>query len=98
MMLAVVLPGSFIITWFIPSSIVEKLKVKVPTSVLKKYSVTKLKIAGERVYPEVVNEVRTGVIVGECWSLSSPVYQVEMHWLLCLDLFARLSGLSCLVV
>ena len=61
MMLAVVLPGSFIISWFIPGSIVEKLKAKVPISTLKKYSVTKLEIAGERVYPKVINEVRTGV-------------------------------------
>ena len=61
MMLAVVLPGSFIITWFIPASIVEKLKGKVPASILKKYSVTKLEIAGECVYPKVINEVRTGV-------------------------------------
>ena len=61
MMLSVVLPGSFIIIWFIPASIVEKLKVKVQASILKKYSVTKLEIAGECVYPEVINEVRTGV-------------------------------------
>ena len=53
MMLAAVLPGSFIITWFIPSSIVKK--VKVPTSILEKYSVIKLEIAGERVY---LNEVK----------------------------------------
>ena len=58
MMLAVVLPGSFIITWFIRCSIVEKLKVKVPASILKKYSVTKLEIAGECVYHEVTNMVR----------------------------------------
>ena len=56
MMLYVVLPGSFIITWFIPGSIVEKLKVKVPASILKKYSVTKLEIAGESVYPEVIKK------------------------------------------
>ena len=58
MVLDVVLPGSFIATWFIPGSIVEKLKVKVPASILKKYSVTKLKIAGECVYHEVTNMVR----------------------------------------
>ena len=50
MMLNVVLPGSFIIIWFIPGSIVEALKVKVPATILKKYSVTKLEIAGECVY------------------------------------------------
>ena len=63
MMLAVVRPDcSFIITWFIPSGIVEKLKVEVPTSILKEYSVTKLEIAGECVYPEAMNEVKTSVI------------------------------------
>ena len=58
MILAEVLPGSFIITWFIPDSIVEKLKVKVPTSILKKYSVIKMKIAGDCVYSTAMNKVR----------------------------------------
>ena len=49
-MIAQVLPGSFIITWFIPQSVVEKLKTKVPRKVLKKYSVTRLEIAGVCVY------------------------------------------------
>ena len=62
MMLALVCPCSFIVTWFIPGSIVEKLKVEVPTSILKKYSVTKLEIAGECVYPEATNKVKTNVI------------------------------------
>ena len=50
MMLAEVRPGSFIITWFIPQSIVEKLKAKVPRGLLKQYSVTKLEISGVCVY------------------------------------------------
>ena len=62
MMLALVRPGSFIITWFIPGSIMEKLKVKVPTSILKKYSVTKLEIAGECVYPKAMNKVKANVM------------------------------------
>ena len=57
MMLAQVRPGSFIATWFIPESIVEKLKAKVPRAILKQYSVTKLEIGGACVYrlrkPEV---------------------------------------------
>ena len=57
MMLNKVLPGSFIVSWFIPISIVEKLKEKVSIAILKKYSVTKLEIAGECVYPKVMNEV-----------------------------------------
>ena len=63
MMLNKVLPGSFIVTWFIPGSIVEKLKAKVPSSILKMYLVTKLEIAGECVYPDPTKEVRTSVIV-----------------------------------
>ena len=66
MMLNKVLPGSFIVTWFIPGSIVEKLREKMPKSILKKYSVTKLEIAGECVYPEAMKDVRTNMIVSEC--------------------------------
>ena len=50
MMIAQVRSGSFIITWFIPQSVVEKLKTKVPRAILKKYSVTRLEIAGVCVY------------------------------------------------
>ena len=50
MMIAQIRPGSYIITWFIPESVVEKLKAKVPREVLKKYCVTKLEIAGACVY------------------------------------------------
>ena len=50
MMIAQVYSGSFIITWFIPQSVVEKLKTKVPRAILKKYSVTRLEIAGVCVY------------------------------------------------
>ena len=50
MMMAKALPGSFIITWFIPESLVEKLKGKVPVQILKKYFVTSLRIAGVSVY------------------------------------------------
>ena len=57
MMLAVVLPGSFVITWFIPNSIVEKLKMKIPIEVLKKNCIVKLEIAGVCVYPEPTHQV-----------------------------------------
>ena len=50
MMIAQIRSGSYIITWFIPKSVVEKLKVKVPREILKKYCVTKLEIAGTCVY------------------------------------------------
>ena len=51
MMIAQVLPGSFIITWFIPQSVVEKLKTNIPRVILKQHSVTRLEIAGVCVYP-----------------------------------------------
>ena len=51
MLLAKVLPGSFIITWFIPESIVEKLREGIPHHILKKYTVVNLEIAGVKVYP-----------------------------------------------
>ena len=53
MMVAQVRPGSFIVTWFVPESVVEKMMGKVPRAILKilkKYSVTKLEIAGTCVY------------------------------------------------
>ena len=50
MMIAQIRSGSYIITWFIPESIVRKLKTKVPREILKKYYVTKLDIAGVCVY------------------------------------------------
>ena len=51
MMVAQVRPGSFIVTWFVSESVVKKLKGKVPRAILKKFSVTKLEIAGTCVYP-----------------------------------------------
>ena len=50
MMVADVRSGSFIITWFIPESIAEKLKGKVPVQILRKYSITNLTVAGVCVY------------------------------------------------
>ena len=61
MMLANIRPGSFIVTWFIPESIVNKLKENVPTHVMKKYSVTNLEIAGEKIIPLSLVSVRITV-------------------------------------
>ena len=61
MMLANIRPGSFIVTWFIPESIVKKLKENVPTHVMKKYSVTNLEIAGEKIIPLSLVSVRITV-------------------------------------
>ena len=55
MMIAQVLPGSFIISWFIPLSLVDKFKENVPTALLMKYSVLKLEIAGTCVYKDKVH-------------------------------------------
>ena len=50
MMVADVRFGSFIIIWFIPESVAEKLKGKVPVQILRKYLVTTLTVAGVCVY------------------------------------------------
>ena len=50
MMVARIRPECFIVTWFIPGSIVDKLRSKVPRAILKKYFVTELEIAGKCVY------------------------------------------------
>ena len=50
MMVGKVCPGSFIVNWFIPKSIVEIIKLKVPREILKKYFITKLDVAGVCVY------------------------------------------------
>ena len=50
MMIAQIRSGSYIITWFIPESVVDKLKARVPSGILKKYCITKLEIAGACVY------------------------------------------------
>jgi hypothetical protein len=50
MMVARIMYGSFIVIWFIPASVVEKLKSRVPRVIFKKYSVTKLVVAGSCIY------------------------------------------------
>ena len=45
-MLAAIRSGSFIVTWYIPESIVYKLKGDLPESLFKKYLVMNLEIAG----------------------------------------------------
>ena len=51
MMLSKILTGSFVVTWFIPESIVKKLMEDIPHCILKKYTVINFQIAGVRVYP-----------------------------------------------
>ena len=78
MMVAQVRPGSFIITWFVPESVVEKLKGKVPRAILKKYSVTKLEIAGTCVYrlrkPQEVS------VTGSIPAVSSHTVPLSFHY------------------
>ena len=74
MMVAQVRPGSFIVTWFVPESVVEKLKGKVPRAILKKYSVTKLEIAGTCVY-----RLRKPQEVSVTGSIPA-VYQTVIRW------------------
>ncbi|CAI8034551.1 hypothetical protein GBAR_LOCUS19445 [Geodia barretti] len=50
MMITAVRPGSFVVTWQVPSCIVEKLKTNAPKSILKKWFVKKLTIAGTCFY------------------------------------------------
>ena len=51
MMVSEIRRGSFIVTWYIPESIVEKLIKKVPKYILKKYCVLNFEIAGTTVFP-----------------------------------------------
>ena len=78
MMVAQVRPGSFIVTWFVPESVVEKLKGKVPRAILKKYSVTKLEIAGTCVYrlrkPQEVS------VTGSIPAVSSHTVPLSFHY------------------
>ena len=74
MMIAQVCPGSFIITWFVPESVVKKLKGKVPSAILKKYSVTKLEIAETCVYrlqkPQEVSVTGSAPTVSKSYSFT----------------------------
>ena len=78
MMVAQARPGSFIVTWFVPESVVEKLKGKVPRAILKKYSVTKLEIAGTCVYrlrkPQEVS------VTGSITAVSSHTAPLSFHY------------------
>ena len=78
MMVAQVRPGSFIVTWFVPESVVEKLKGKVPREILKKHSVTKLEIAGTCVYrlrkPQEVS------VTGSIPAVSSYTVPLSFHY------------------
>ena len=45
-----IIPGSFIVTWFVPLSVIELLKKERPIKVLKDFDVIKLEVAGSCVY------------------------------------------------
>ena len=77
-MVAQIRDGSFIVTWFVPESVVEKLKGKVPREILKKHSVTKLEIAGTCVYrlrkPQEVS------VTGSIPAVSSHTVPLSFHY------------------
>ena len=78
MMLSKVRPGSFIVTWFVPESVVEKLKGKVPRAILKKYSVTKLEIAGTCVYR--LSKAQEVSVTGSIPAVSSHTIPLSFHY------------------
>ena len=61
MMLSEIFPNCFIVTWLVPESVVTKLKVNVPTHILRKYFVTEIRVAGECVDHFRACKVCTGV-------------------------------------
>ena len=71
MTIAQIRRGCFIITWFVPESVIKKLKANVPREILKKYLVTKLEIAGVCVYncshrPQEVSDSSISHVVLYC--------------------------------
>ena len=50
MMVAEIRPCSFIVTWYVPESVAEKLKTRIPKEILQKCSATKLVVDGSCVY------------------------------------------------
>ena len=49
-MVSEVRPGSFIVTWVVPRSIIAKLEANIPRDLFKQYDVIKLEIGGSCVY------------------------------------------------
>ena len=58
MMLAEVRPGSFIIVWFIPECLVEKLISNIPKDVLERFSTAEFIVAGNCIYSTDDPQVR----------------------------------------
>ena len=52
-----ILPGSFIVSFLVPQSIVEILRVNIPEEMLKAFCVTQLEIAGSCVYSDSESDV-----------------------------------------
>ena len=55
-MVSEVRPGSFIVTWVVPISLIRKLKANIPRDLSKQYDIIKLEIGGSCVY-DVYSEV-----------------------------------------
>ena len=73
MMVADVCSGSFIITWFIPQSVAEKLKGKVPIQILRKFSVTTLTVAGVCVYCDKAEVIRHDFSISYAYAIHYPL-------------------------
>ena len=52
MMLACISIGSFIATWFVPESALEQMKMDLGEELISKYTIVKLEVNGECVYPK----------------------------------------------
>ena len=63
MMLSSIRRGSFIVTWFIPESTVERLLTNPAENILDKYNVRRLEISGHQVYPKQDKQVRASCIM-----------------------------------
>ena len=55
--------GSFLITWFIPESVVESLKVKIPEKLFRKHNVTTVEIGGDLTYINTENKNVSAYII-----------------------------------
>ena len=58
-MISEVRPGSFIITWLVPKSLIRKLKENIPRHLFIHYCVTKLEIEGRCVYDDGIVRIKS---------------------------------------
>ena len=66
MMLAEVRAGSFIVTWFIPESIVNKMRARAPEAIHSMYPVVKMEIADVCVFNAKVSDCNYNIYMYSC--------------------------------